>query len=323
MPLPSFDNVVLRDAVLTYRDGKTGEVIQLRIAKLEGRAASPSAPLGISVAGSYNDAPFKAEGTLGSFEQLFGGGAFPVKLAVEAGGATLAIDGSIAEPLAGQGLDLKIQARGQSLADLGAIAGVEAPALGPYDFSARVAQDGEGYTLTGLTAKIGGSDIAGNATLTLGGKRPALSGSFTSANLDLGDFASGGGAPGGGAAAAPAPGGAGEQRTIFTADPLPFDGLLAADAKITLNAKRLVLPNGLAFTELEVSLSLRGGKLVLEPFSAGFAGGTRKPSTSSRTTRASLAGVVISRLFGAWEAPAAFCSGPKSCSTCLRTSTGS
>ncbi|MCH7837748.1 MAG: AsmA family protein [Chloroflexi bacterium] len=28
MPLPSFDNVVVRDAILTYRDGKTGEITQ-------------------------------------------------------------------------------------------------------------------------------------------------------------------------------------------------------------------------------------------------------------------------------------------------------
>ncbi len=273
MPLPSFDNVVLRDAVVSYRDGKTGETIRLRIAKLEGGASSPSAPLGISVEGSYNDAPFKAEGTLGSFEQLFGGGAFPVKLSAEAGGATLAIDGSIAEPMTGQGLDLKVQARGQSLADLGAIAGAELPALGPYDVSAQVAQDGQSYKLTGLTAKIGDSDIAGNATLTLGGKRPALSGDFTSANLNLNDLA-----PGGGAAAAPAP--AGEQRYVFTEEPLPFDGLKAADVKIKLSAKRLVLPNGLAFTELDAALSLKAGKLVLKPFSTGFSGGTLAGSVS-------------------------------------------
>ncbi len=277
MTLPSFDNVVLRDAVLTYRDGKTGETIQLRIAKLKGRASSPSAPLGIAVEGSYNDAAFKAEGTLGSFEQLLGGGPFPVKLAVEAGGATLAIDGSIAEPMTGQGLNLRVQARGQSLADLGAMAGAELPPLGPYDFSAQVEQDGQSYKLTGLTVKIGGSDIAGNATLTLGGKRPALSGSFTSANLNLNDFASEGGAPGG---VAPAPAPAGDERYVFTEEPLPFDGLKAADAKIKLSVKRLVLPNGLAFTELEVALSLKAGKLVLDPFSTGFSGGTLAGSVS-------------------------------------------
>jgi uncharacterized protein involved in outer membrane biogenesis len=273
MPLPSFDNAVLRDAVLTYRDGKTGAVIELRIANLDGRASSPSAPLGVALAGSYNGAGFEAEGTLGSFEQLLGTGAFPVKLAVKAGGARLEFDGSIAEPLSGQGLDLKIQARGQNLAELGALAGAELPPLGPYDLAAQVAQDGDGYELTGLTAKIGASDIAGNATLALGGARPALSGSFTAANLNLGELA-----PGGGAAAAPAA--AGAQRYVFTEDPLPLDGLKAADAKIKLNAKRLVLASGLAFTDLEVALSLEGGKLAIEPFSSGFSGGTIAGSVS-------------------------------------------
>jgi uncharacterized protein involved in outer membrane biogenesis len=70
------------------------------------------------------------------------------------------------------------------------------------------------------------------------------------------------------------------QRYVFTEDPLPLDGLKAADAKIKLNAQRVVLPNGLALTGLEASLSLRGGKLVLEPFSAGFAGGTVTGSVS-------------------------------------------
>ena len=277
MTLPSIDNATLRDAVVTYRDGKTGEEIQLSFSKMTLRRTDATVPLEIALEGTFNGEPFKVDGAVGLIRELIATAPYPVRLNVAVGGATLAIDGSIAEPLSGGSLDLKIQARGQSLADLGAIAGAELPALGPYDVSAQVAQDGQSYTLTDLTAKIGGSDIAGNATLNLGGKRPALSGSFTSANLNLADLAPPG-APPGGEAAAPAP--AGDQRYILTEDPLPFEGLKAADVKIELNAKRLVLPNGLAFTELDVSLSLQGGKLVLAPFSAGFSGGTLAGSVS-------------------------------------------
>jgi len=274
MVLPSIDIAVVRDAVVTYRDGKTGESIRLSFSKMALRRTSAAVPLEVALEGAYNGVPFKADGAVGLIRDLIGAKPYPVRLNLAVGGATLAIDGEIAEPLTGEGLDLKIQVRGQSLADLGAIAGAEMPALGPYDLSAQVTQDGKDYKLTGLTAKIGASDIAGNATLTLGGTRPALSGSFTSANLNLGDLVPGGGAP------APAPSAAGVQRYVFTEDPLPFDGLKAADAKIKLNVKRLVLPNGLAFTELEASLSLQGGKLVLEPFSAGFSGGTVTGSVS-------------------------------------------
>ena len=103
----SFDKVVIRDAVLTYRDGRTGEETRLHLARLEGRAASASAPLEVMIEGAYNDAPFKADGVLGSLDRLLGDGPFPVKLNAEAGGAALGIDGRIAQPMTGEGIDLR------------------------------------------------------------------------------------------------------------------------------------------------------------------------------------------------------------------------
>ncbi len=271
MTLPSIDNAVVRDATVVYRDGQTGEAIQVSFSELSLRRTSDGLPLEVALEGAYNDVPFKADGAVGLIRDLVGAAPYPVRLSLAVGGATLDIEGSIAEPITGQGIDLKVQARGQNLAELGAAVGTELPPLGPYDLSAQVTQDGQNFKLTALTAKIGGSDIAGNATLTLGDKRPALSGSFTSANLNLGDLA-----PAGGAAAPAAAGG----RYVFAEDPLPLDGLKAADAKIKLNAKRLVLPNGLTFTDLDLALSLQGGKLALDPFSSGFSGGTLTGSVS-------------------------------------------
>jgi len=271
MTLPNIDNAVVRDATVVYRDGQTGETIQVSFSELTLRRTSAGLPLEIAIEGAYNSIPFKAEGAVGLIRDLVGAAPYPVRLSLAVGGATLDIDGSIAEPMTGQGIDFKVQVRGQNLAELGAAVGTELPPLGPYDLSAQVTQDGQSFKLTALTAKIGGSDIAGNATLTLGDKRPAVSGSFTSANLNLGDLA-----PAGGAAAPAAAGG----RYVFTEDPLPLDGLKAVDAKIKLNAKRLVLPNGLAFTDLDLALSLQGGKLALDPFSSGFSGGTLTGSIS-------------------------------------------
>ncbi len=263
--LPSFDQVVIRNATLTYKNGKTGEEIRLRLTRLEGRAASASSPLEVALEGAYNDAPFKAEGTLGSFEQLLGAGPFPVKLSAEAGGATVTVDGRIAEPMTGRGLDLKIQARGQSLADLGALGGAELPPLGPYDLSVQVAQEGTTYKLTGLTAKIGSSDIAGNATIALDGARPAVSGAFTAGTLNVQDFTP--------PDRVPAPAQDGERRFVFTEDPLPLEALETVDAKIKLSVKSLVVQKGLVLSDLDLSLVLKTGNLKVEPFSVGLAGG--------------------------------------------------
>jgi uncharacterized protein involved in outer membrane biogenesis len=273
MTLPSIDSAIVRDATVVYRDGKTGEAIEVSFSKIALQRTSAGLPLEIALEGAYNSAPFKADGAVGLIRDMVGAEPYPMRLSLAVGGATLDIDGSMAEPITGQGIDLKVQARGQNLAELGAAVGAELPALGPYDLSAQVTQDGQNFKLTALTVKIGGSDIAGNATLTLGDKRPALDGSFTSTNLNVGDLA-----PADGAAAASEP--AGDSRYVFAEDPLPLEGLKAADAKIKLNAKRLVLPNGLAFTDLDLALSLLGGKLTLDPFSSGFSGGTLTGSVS-------------------------------------------
>jgi uncharacterized protein involved in outer membrane biogenesis len=273
MTLPNIDNAVVRDAIVVYRDGKTGEAIEVSFSKIALQRTSTGLPLEVVLEGAYNSEPFKADGAVGLIRDMVGAEPYPVRLSFAVGGATLEIDGSIAEPITGQGIDLKVQARGQDLAELGAAVGAELPALGPYDLSAQVTQDGQDFKLTALTAKVGDSDISGNATLKLGDKQPALSGSFTSANLNLGDLA-----PADGVAAAPAA--AGDQRYVFTEDPLPLEGLKAVDANIKLNAKRLVLPNGLAFTDLDMALSLQGGKLTLDPFSSGFSGGTLTGSVS-------------------------------------------
>jgi len=125
---------------------------------------------------------------------------------------------------------------------------------------------------TSLTAKVGASDIAGNATIVLGGRRPALSGSFTSGTLDLDDLArlGVGATPG---AAAEAPPKTAEPRFVFTEDPLPFEALDALDAKIKLSVKRLRLRVGVPLSDLDLSLALKNRRLAVKPFSVGVAGG--------------------------------------------------
>ncbi|MCH8999587.1 MAG: AsmA family protein, partial [Proteobacteria bacterium] len=126
--------------------------------------------------------------------------------------------------------------------------------------------------VTGLTAKVGASDIAGDATIVLGGPRPALSGSFTSGTLDLDDLARLG-VVGTAGAPAEAPPKTAEQRFVFTEDPLPFEALDALDAKIELSVKRLRLRDGLPLSDLDLSLALENRRLAVKPFSIGIAGG--------------------------------------------------
>ena len=268
--LPILHKIVIEDGRLTYRDGATGEEMALVLSELESTAKGPSQPFTLSLEGAYNKAPIKLSGTLGATATLREG-PYPVDLTIEAGGAALSVAGVLAKPLEGRGIDLKIAAKGDSLAELGAVAGADLPPLGPYDVSARLKTDGDPISLTELALKVGDSDLAGQVTLALGGARPAVSGALSSQLLDVADFAP----PGGGGAGED---GAGETAGkaspyVIPDEPLPLDGLTAADADLKLNVATLRLQDKLALENLEVTLKLAGGRLQVDPLATGFAGG--------------------------------------------------
>lgn len=266
--MPILQEIVIEDGLLTYRDGRTGEETQVALTRLASSAKGPSQPISLKLEGAYNGAPIRLSGSLGAPAAL-NEGPFPVDLTAEAGGAAVTVAGVIAKPLLGQGVDLKISAKGKSLAEAGALAGAVLPPLGPYDVSARVKTDGDPVSLTELAAKVGGSDLAGQATLSLGGARPAVSGALSSQLLDLADFA-----PPGGAAAEPTSAAATAGPYVIPEDPLPTDGLKAVDADLKLNVATLRLQDKLALQDLDLTLKLAGGRLQMAPLTTRLAGGS-------------------------------------------------
>ena len=123
-----------------------------------------------------------------------------------------------------------------------------------------------------LAAKMGNSALAGKAALQVK-DRPVLSATLTSDLIDLADFTKGAesGAPassGGQPGAAPAGGG----KRLFPDDPLPVDGLKAADANVDVAIKKL-LANKLAVNNVHTVVALRNGDLAVTPIDADVAKG--------------------------------------------------
>jgi uncharacterized protein involved in outer membrane biogenesis len=168
------------------------------------------------------------------------------------------------------------------------------PALGPLDFSGRLALDAGLVTLEGMALSIGRSDLAGGVTASLSGVRPAILASLTGARLDLADFASAAAereavstAPADPAAnpdpATPPTGeareqaaGAGDQasRYVIPATPLPLAALQAADAEVELKLGQLVLDDQTTLADVDLALRLENGRLEVSRLRAGAFEGT-------------------------------------------------
>lgn len=146
---------------------------------------------------------------------------------------------------------------GQDIKANGNLAPIATLTSGGKSFPAKLAL--EGFGLKGDTDVI----------IDMSGKRPSAKGTITIPELDLAAYTKG--ADGKGGAAAP-PAKSGER--MFSDDPLPWDQLNAADAKINLSVGKLTLPNGVVLTNVSVPMDLVNGKLALKPASFNVAGGT-------------------------------------------------
>jgi uncharacterized protein involved in outer membrane biogenesis len=260
--LPSFDQVEVQDGTLTYRGSATGEPLHLDLTRLRAQAKDQSDLRQLELEGRYKGAPFSLAGSAGSLRTFFAG-PFPIDLTGRAGGGAFRVSGTVEQPATGQGLDLKVAAKGESLTGLSPFLGRALPPLGPYDLSARLALAGETLEVSGLSLALGESDLAGALTVALAGPRPLVEGAFSANLLDLADFQVGDA------------GDAGETGDfVFTDDPIELARLGAVDARVALKAGRLRVEPRLELSDLDLSLDLTAGRLAIAPLSAGFAGGT-------------------------------------------------
>jgi uncharacterized protein involved in outer membrane biogenesis len=263
--LPAVHLFVLENGFLIYRDGRSGESTTVALDRLAGEAESSFEPLRISALGRIGDAPFKLQGSFGPLGALTEGGDLSLGLSVETGEAVLAVDGRIADLSGSSQVELTLSAKGPSLAPLGGLAGVDLPALGPFEVSARVEGGADVYQLSGLGVKLGASDLSGSIEATLTGARPEITGSLISRRLDLADLTAGEGT----AAEPEGP----ASPYVFLPTPLPLDALGLVDATFDLRVREFALSPQVSLHDLEMKARLRGGELTVDPLAAVLAEG--------------------------------------------------
>lgn len=190
--------------------------------------------------------------------------------------------GGISDLVNASGADLGFKVVSPDLSTLSGLVGSPVPPIGPVDVSGSVqGAQGEPITLDPFTAKIGGSDVAGTATLDMTGAVPNIVARFSSTYFDLNDVtktAEGSGSSGGGTSSGGGSASAGDGKVI-PGDPLPLDGLKAVNADVEYTAQTFI--GAIAeLTNLTVKLALQDGALSVSPLSAGVGAGSLDGSIS-------------------------------------------
>ncbi len=227
-----------------------------QIGELSNLAGTPIPALG----------PYKASLRLQETKGVFSADAIQAVLGSEAI-LLVSATGSIANLVAVEGIDLRVELEGPSLAALNEPAKLELPPIGPYQIGTALSGDRKTVRFEDFAATVGGSDLAGSAALALGGPRPRVEANLTSNKLILTDFTGPPRKGGGTSAAKPSDG------RVFPADPLPFEGLQAVDASVRFSTRSFVLEQ-VTLENVAVTAAIKDGRLTLDPLKAGVSGGT-------------------------------------------------
>ena len=192
-------------------------------------------------------------------------GLYTIKgLKADIGKIKIGADGSLGDPTKVKGFDLAINLDLENLSDLNKLSGGNLPSIGPVALSTQVKDKEGAYQLSKLNAKAGKTDLAGDATINLSGKRPALVANLNSKLIDLVPFTG---------KEKDAKKKEAKKEKVFSPDPLPFESLKAADANLNINANQIKTAD-LTLDNVKLVLKLNNGNLNISPFNTNVAGGT-------------------------------------------------
>jgi uncharacterized protein involved in outer membrane biogenesis len=278
LPPIEIDEVRIEKASFVYKDGKAAKTTKLLLDHLSVKGKSLSSPLGIDLAGAFDAKSFAVTGQLGAPSDLLAGEKpWPLKIEAKAGGAVVGVDGTIAKAMEGKGLALKLSVNLPDAQAFGTFIGAELPKLPAIMLTGQLSDPQGGYAISDLKLSAGKSQVAGKVQVAMGGPRPKANVQLASPLVDLSELlpqAESKPSDAKQADAKQAGAGAGAKKDrLFSDDPLPLDGLKAADTDLDLKLDKLILPNKIALDGVAVKLMLANGRLEISPASLKIGGG--------------------------------------------------
>jgi uncharacterized protein involved in outer membrane biogenesis len=113
---------------------------------------------------------------------------YPVDLKLANGATHVSLQGTLLEPLKFGGADLRLDLAGEDLANLYPLTGIPLAPTPPYQLSGRLDYAPQRISFSGLQGTVGGSDLAGDLSVRLGGARPLVEASLRSKRVVLADL---------------------------------------------------------------------------------------------------------------------------------------
>ncbi len=210
---------------------------------------------------------------------------YPLTIDVEAVSSKGRIQGTLADPIKFEGLDLDVRLQGPDLSKIAPITGVPLPMTPPYDLKGRLRRNGGTWIIEKMTGVMGHSDIGGQINIETDRPRLFIGADLRSRNVDYRDVGTLIGIPPDmGDEPAPAKDKNGKpvrqkadkarpgDRRILPDVPLDIDLVRKVDARVKFKGDKVEAPN-VPLSGVDLDLALENGVLKMAPLAVGIAGG--------------------------------------------------
>lgn len=254
---------------ISYKDRAKKTSIQADLSTTSP-SKGPNAGLVFEARGTYLGEPLKASGSGGNLLSLRNQtNPYPINIRGSIGPTAASVKGQVTNLLTFTTLDLNIEIRGASLAQLYPLTGVVLPDTPPYKTKGRLVREGKLWRYEKFSGVIGKSDISGTLSLdTRKSPRPFLKGNLNSKSLNFADLG-----PLVGSKPASTPDALPRERILPTS-PFRTERWNKMDADVTLKANSIIRNEALPINDLATRLRLQNARLTLDPLKFGVAGGT-------------------------------------------------
>lgn len=258
---PSLDvnRILLEDATVTYRDGRTGIIRSLHVPRLSLVTKGGDAPVRLKLGAEYKKIPLRLRGTIDSLDALLQNRPYSVNLWGQVDGVDMALTGKLQRPLEAEGINVGLRLSMHSLSSLSGLLHTPLPHIGPVTMTTLLTDvpDLRGvYQLQPFKLRLNRNDIKGTVRLDMSGRRPVVKASLASGRLDLRPFQTR----------------HSRNERLFSSKLLPRGLLRKLEADMDFKAGEVIIRH-LSLQDLRLGLQLHGGRLRLSPLTAKLANG--------------------------------------------------
>jgi len=282
-PEPKIGDLRISDGHVHVVSGKLLSDFNVEVATKDGTAkdgagqpdAAAASQIVASAKGTYAKQPITAQFTGGALLSLRDESQpYPLNLQVANGPTKISLVGTVKDPLAFAGADLKLDLSGPDMSLLLPLTGVAIPKTPPYRITGALDYAKNLVKFTGVAGKVGSSDLEGDLQVDTGPERPVLTADLQSKLVDLRDLggfigAEPGDADKGTSRPTQAAGPAGR---VLPADPISLPRLNVADVHLKYRAGR-IQGRSQPLDNMRADLDIVNGAVSLAPLSLGIGRG--------------------------------------------------